>query len=230
MKEKTKIILMAILMVLSIASIVAYNLTDKETELTDAVKFKEEYEALNDVEVKDTEKSYTSMSLSENNPMYYASYEEVYDVLDKTGVIYLGYPECPWCRNLVPELISVAKKVNVSKIYYINMHDERNQLTLNDDGELITEKEGTEGYNTLVEKLSDVLPVYSGLNDDSIKRIYVPLVIFVKDGEVVDTHLGTLDSHTDPYIELTSDQKSELKNILTDKMLKTTDGTCDDAC
>jgi len=232
MKDKIKIILTSLLMILSIGLVIAYNSTDKDLteEKTDAIKFKEEYEALNNQEIESINKSYTSMTISENNPMYYATYEEVYDVLEGTGVIYLGYPECPWCRNLVPELIASAKKVSVSKIYYINMHDERNSLKLNDEGEIVTEKEGTEGYNKLVEKLNDVLPVYEGLNDDSIKRIYVPLVIFVKDGKVIGTHLSTLDSQEDPFTELTDDQKKELKSILTEKLLEVTNSTCDDAC
>lgn len=230
MKEKTKIILMSLLFILSIASIVTYKIVNQKEDTKDAIQFKEEYEALNGVTRENTDKIYTSMDLPTNNPMYYATYEEIYDVLEGTGVIYLGYPECPWCRNLVPTLIESAKKVNIDKIYYMNMHDERNKLVLNDDGEIETEQKGSEGYNTLVEKIKDVLPVYEGLNDDSIKRIYVPFVIFVKDGEITDTHMGTLDSQENPYEELTSEQKTELKNILVDKMMKISDSACDDLC
>ena len=230
MKEKTKIILMSLLFILSIASIVTYKIVNQKEDTKDAIQFKEEYEALNGVTRENTDKIYTSMDLPKNNPMYYATYEEIYDLLEGTGVIYLGYPECPWCRNLVPTLIESAKKVNIDKIYYMNMHDERNKLVLNDDGEIETEQKGSEGYNTLVEKIKDVLPVYEGLNDDSIKRIYVPFVIFVKDGEITDTHMGTLDSQENPYEELTSEQKTELKNILVDKMMKISNSACDDLC
>lgn len=230
MKEKTKIILMSLLFILSIASIVTYKIVNQKEDTKDAIQFKEEYEALNGVTRENKDKIYTSMDLPKNNPMYYATYEEIYDVLEGTGVIYLGYPECPWCRNLVPTLIESAKKVNIDKIYYMNMHDERNKLVLNDDGEIETEQKGSEGYNTLVEKIKDVLPVYEGLNDDSIKRIYVPFVIFVKDGEITDTHMGTLDSQENPYEELTSEQKTELKNILVDKMMKISNSACDDLC
>ena len=230
MKEKTKIILMSLLFILSIASIVTYKIVNQKEDTKDAIQFKEEYEALNGVTRENTDKIYTSMDLPKNNPMYYATYEEIYDVLEGTGVIYLGYPECPWCRNLVPTLIESAKKVNIDKIYYMNMHDERNKLVLNDDGEIETEQKGSEGYNTLVEKIKDVLPVYEGLNDDSIKRIYVPFVIFVKDGEITDTHMGTLDSQENPYEELSDEQKTELKNILVDKMMKISNSACDDLC
>ncbi len=227
---KIKPIIIALLLVFSLTTGIAYSLLNKEETKEDAIKFKEEYEALNNVTREGTDKTYTSMDLSENNPMYYATYEEVYDVLENTGVIYLGYPECPWCRNLVPTLIDAAKKVSINKIYYINMYEERNKLSLDENGNIITEKEGTEGYRNLVEKLKDVLPVYEGLNDESIKRIYVPLVIFVKDGEIIATHSGTVSSQEDPYIPLTEEQQKELKTTLSDYFLQISDSTCDTTC
>ena len=86
MKEKTKIILMSLLFILSIASIVTYKILNKEEDTKDAIQFKEEYEALNGVTRENTDKIYTSMDLPKNNPMYYATYEEIYDVLEGTGV------------------------------------------------------------------------------------------------------------------------------------------------
>lgn len=230
MKEKTKVILMGILILLSSISIALNNNMVKEKEKTDAIRFKEEYEVLNDKELGNLGKKYPTIELKENNPMYYATYEEVLKALDETAIIYLGYPECPWCRNLVPTLIDAANKTSINKIYYINMKDERNKLSLDANGEIETEYEGTEGYKKLVEKLKDVLPVYEGLNDESIKRIYVPVVIFVKDGEVINMHIDTVESQTDPLVELSKEQKSELKSILTDYMLEVSNSTCDDAC
>lgn len=230
--EKSKTIIIVFLLFFSLATIAIYKLSNKEEEVveTDALKFKEEYEAYNNQVNEDNNKIYPSMSVSENNPMYYASYEEIYKVLKGTGVIYLGYPKCPWCRNLVPTLIEAAKKVNIGKIYYMNLYEERNTLSLDKDGNIVVEKEGTEGYTTLVEKLYDVLPVYEGLNNDTRRRIYVPLVIFVKDGEIIGTHSGTVDSQEDPYIELTEKQKSELKNKLANYLLQISDSACDSTC
>lgn len=227
---KIKPIVIALLLVFSLTTGITYSLLNKEEIETDAIKFKKEYEALNGVELDGLDKSYTSMELSENNPMYYATYDEVYEVLDGTGVIYLGYPECPWCRNLVPVMIESAKKVGLGKIYYINMSNERNQLSLKADGTIETKKEGTKEYLTLVDKLKDVLPVYEGLNDESIKRIYVPIIIFVKDGEIIKTHTGTLDSQTDPFTELTEEQEKELKSTLSEYFLEVSDSACDSAC
>ena len=103
--DKLKIILMSILFIFSIGAMGVYELMNKEEDIkTDAVKFKEEYEILNDKEIEGTDKTYKNIEIPEKNPFVYASYEEVFDLLDKTGVLYLGYPECPWCRSLVPLL------------------------------------------------------------------------------------------------------------------------------
>ena len=45
--------------------------------------------------------------------------EEIFDILDGTGIIYFGFPECPWCRNAVPVLLDAAEEVGIEKIYYI---------------------------------------------------------------------------------------------------------------
>ena len=88
--------------------------------------------------------------------------------------------------------------------------------------------EGTEEYYELVEKLDSVLGEYEGLNDSSIKRLYFPTVVFVKDGEIVGSHIGTVDSQTDPSIALTDEQYEELKSLLAKNMTKLI--SCDGAC
>ncbi len=228
--DKLKIILMGILVLCSIGAMGVYELMNKEVILqTDANKFKQEYEALNDKQVVGREDKYPTIQLEEKNPFYYASYEEVDKVLNGTGIIYLGYPECPWCRGLVPLLAQASKKVGMEKIYYINMKEERNLLTL-EDGKIKEEKEGSQGYNALIERLKDILPIYEGLEDEEIKRIYVPYVLFVKDGKIVDTHTGTLDEQENPYIPLTEEEKTKLLSTLVDKMMKVAGTSCNSAC
>lgn len=221
---------MSILVICSIGTMGIYELINKEEEIkTDAVKFKEEYEAFNGKEVEGTDKKYSSIELLEKNPFYYASYEEIDKVLDGTGVIYFGYPECPWCRSLVPLLSQASKKVGMGKIYYKNLKEERNVLKL-EEGKIVEEKKGSENYQKLLQKLDSVLPIYEGLENDTLKRIYVPYVLFVKNGKVVDTHAGTLEEQTDPFTPLTEEEKTKLISILVDKFMKVADTSCDSTC
>lgn len=154
----------------------------------DAAQFKKEYEELNDKSVK--------MNIDEKNPIKYVTFDEVVDVLTNgTGVVYFGFPGCPWCRNVIPVLFEVAQTNNVDTIYYFNPREIRNS--------------GTDAYQKLVNILSDYLEE----NEDGDKTLYVPDVYFVKDGKIVGNHLSTVDSQKDPYTPLNNEQITELKNI-----------------
>ena len=68
------------------------------------------------------------------------------------------------------------------------------------------------------------MPVYDGLKDDSIKRIYLPTVIVVKDGKVLGLE-ETLESYSkrvdgNPYLEMNDSEKEELSNIFKDYYAK----------
>jgi len=206
-----------------------------QTNKTDAVKFQEEYESLNGKHDDKRNRDYLEVSIGKENPVVYASFEEVLKVLDNgTGVIYFGFPECPWCRNLIPSLLEAADKAGIEKIYYLNALEDRDVLELNDKNEVVTKQEGTENYQKLLVELDDVLSDYVLETDagkkvmTGEKRLYFPSVIFVKQGKIVGFHEGTVESQTDSKVPLTDKQKEELVGILTDYMGKTV--TCDGAC
>ncbi len=113
---------------------------------TDAIKFKNEYESLNNKLEK--------VNIKENNPIVYSNIDEVNNIIEnKSGLIYLGYPECKTCRDSVETLIEAAKQTGLKKIYYLNTKD----LDINDSK-----------YEKLKERLND----FKGIK-----------VIFVKDKE-----------------------------------------------
>lgn len=192
----------------------------------DEIKFKKEYESLND----DSKENYVSMKVPSQNKMVYSSKEEVLSLLEKgTGIVYFGFPSCPWCRNAVPVLIESAKEENVDKIYYYNALEDRNTLSLK-DGKIETKKEGTDFYKKLLEKLGDKASVYEGLEDESIKRLYFPTVVFVKDGEIQTLHESTVDGQKDPSKALTSKQREELKEIYVKGITSIYGKVCDEKC
>ena len=163
--------------------------------MTDAEKFKQEYEALNNNSVV--------MNINENNPIKYVNFDEVINmVTNGTGVIYFGFPGCPWCRNMIPVLFDVAADNNIDTVYYFNPSDVR--------------ANGDENYKKLVNILNDYLLE----NEDGEKTLYVPDVYFVKDGKIVGHHLSTVDSQTGPYTPLTNEQTKELENIYQDLFKK----------
>ena len=204
MKSSLKIVLCLVVFVIAIISIVFLKPESMAT------RFKLEYEALNGQKAENGS-TYMDVNISNDNKIVYADYDQIFDVLDGTGVIYFGFPECPWCRNAAPVLLEAAEETAIEQIYYLNNNDDRDIKILK-DGKVITEKEGTFNYNKLLEKLGDKAAVYEGLEDESIKRLYYPTAVFVKEGQIVDYIEGTVESQKDPYKPLTEEQRQELKD------------------
>ncbi len=228
MDKKAVIKIAIILSIFIIIGIILYFILDDNVTV-DEQRFKTEYEELNNKK-NDKGKKYPIVSIPKDNNVIYASFDEVMELLDNgTGILYLGFPECPWCRNAIQVLIETAKDNEVDQIYYFNAESMRDEKTLDANGKIVTTKKGTDEYYKLVDKLEDYLGPYEGLNDESIKRIYFPTVIFVMGGKVVGIHVDTVESQIDPYKKLTEKQQKELKQIYTNNINKIY-GTCDESC
>lgn len=222
---KKKIILFITLIILvGVISLVCIKLNGKdEKQVKDSIKFKEEYEKINDT-VK------PKVSLEDDNPFVYVSDEKIVDTLKKgTGLIYFGFSNCPWCRNAV----NVLQYVNADKILYFDLKDKRDTYEVI-NGVLTKTKDGTKEYYEVLEILNDILDDYE-IEDNSNtykvgeKRIYVPLVVGVLDGKIVGYHLDTveLNEGQSPYDLLDENQKNKLKLIYDEINLKVNSSACD---
>lgn len=214
--KKTFILLILVMFMVGCSS---SNGTSPNTN-EDALKFKEEYEALNGTS-NTNNVLYMDVEIADDNRFVYATQQEILDIFNGgTGVIYFGFPECPWCRNTVNVIDEAAKSVSLGKIYYMNVSEMRDTLTLDDDGEIVVEDEGSEFYREVLGLLGNYAPVYPGLNDDLYRRILVPLVVSVVNGEIVSSHMGTVDSQDNPYEALDETQYDELFSIYKDAFIQ----------
>lgn len=165
---------------------------DKPTTMNDTLKFKEEYEAYNGTQ------NLVTMDIKEDMTIKYLKATDILPLLKEgTGIIYFGFPTCPWCRNAVPVLLEAASTQGMT-VSYINTREIR--------------KENKEEMGKIIEYLSEYLEE----DEYGKKALYVPDVYFVKDGQIVGHHLGTVDSQTNPTIPLTVEQKEELTKVFTD--------------
>ncbi|MDY0280937.1 MAG: hypothetical protein RBR35_10300 [Salinivirgaceae bacterium] len=226
---KTVISLMLVLM-----SLVACNqqpaLPATELPASDQ-SVKNAFEALNGQTAANGQ-PYMEVHIPEDSLFEPINEEDALQLLESgTGVLIFEFPECPWCRNMMPVVNEAAKEMALSKLYTFNIREERNQITLGDDGALVTVNEGTEFYRKVLELLGESASVYDGLNDESIRRIYAPTVFVILDGEVISSHVSTVDSQTDPMIPLTESQRQELLDIYKG-MFEVISPVClpDDAC
>lgn len=146
--KKNVYIIFGILAVLIL--IISLSFLFKKDKMSDAERFAKEYD------------------FTVNNVFVYRNLDEINKILENgTGVVYLGFPECPWCKGYIPYLNEVAINEHLDKIYYFNILNDR--------------KNNTSGYKKTVQLLND----YLKYDNEGNKRIYVPAVIAVNNGKIV---------------------------------------------
>lgn len=195
--KKNIIVPLSILVLLIIAGLTYFFLLKKEEVTPDNVKFAKEY-----------------TKISEDNLFKYKTLEEVNKILTKgTGVVYLGFPECPWCQEYVKYIDEVSKSVGLDKVYYSNILSDR--------------KNDTEEYKETVKILSD----YLSNDDEGNKRVYVPSVIVVSSGKIVmfdDETARDTKGYDSPKEYWQSENLTALKTKLTDSFEKVKSNVCTD--
>lgn len=155
MKNKKIILISSIVFILLITLLVLF-LVFKKNKINknidkEKIKFAEEYKTTKD------------------NVFTYRTIEEINKILKNgTGLVFLGFPECPWCRGYVPIINEVAKKEGLEKIYYFNIYEDR--------------KNNTEEYQEMVKLLKGFLRY----DDEGNERIYAPSLIAVKNGKILE--------------------------------------------
>ena len=110
---------------------------------SDAISFKEEYEKLNRTK-SESGKTIRTISIDKNNPMIYKTEDDIVEMINnkETFIVYFGFAKCPWCRSILPNLLKVAKDLNINKIFYVDIFNIRDTQEINEEGEIITTKKG----------------------------------------------------------------------------------------
>lgn len=125
------------------------------TALSDAAKFKQHYS-----------------QAADDNRFVYVSPSEIKQIFEHgSGLVFLGFKECPWCQKLAPMIDEAAKAEGLTKVYYMDIR----QARANND---VT-------YQMLVEKLKD----YLAKDGDGNPCIFVPDVTALHDGKIVGRFL-----------------------------------------
>ncbi len=227
----------------------------QKSEITDAIKFKNEYEALNNTEVSENV-LYRTVTIDDNNPIKYVKASDIVSKMDnkETFVVYFGFDSCPWCRLIIEQLISSAKEHNISTVYYIDIKNIRDKYELDSTNHTaVRTVEGTEGYYQLLNRFNKVLDDYQPLTYTETKkvkgkkktvtntvkvdekRIYAPNVVLVNKGEPTILTTGINSKVTNPYVEPTEAEKEYTKNefdkifsVISDKTTTTSSNVCDE--
>ena len=223
-----------IITVISILIIIVSLTGCGKTKKTDALKFREEYMSLNG-EKNDYGKKNRSITIPKENPFIYQTAEELVERIEKkeSFLVYFGFAKCPWCRSVLEELIKALDDNDIDKIYYVDVLDIRDIKEIDEEGNIKTTKEATEGYKRLIKQLDEVLEEYTLTKDEETisageKRIYAPNVVSISNGKPIQLETGISEKLKDPYDKLTSEIKKYAYNTFNCqiKCLKEKSTTC----
>ena len=115
------------------------------------------------------------------------------------GIFYFGFPGCPWCQAAVPAIHEASQIVGVDILYISRSH------TIRD----------TEGWEEADAKMAWWLNEQIEMgwlyeNEVPIRpNIFVPHVVHIRNGVVVNNHQGTFEGHE----RLADDSLPELTDI-----------------
>ena len=171
--------------------------------LSDSLRFKMEYEALNYEQNDDGTNRYAYLSIDEDNNIVYLTYADLLDFIDNgVGLLYFGRPACPWCRLLVPHMLEFAKEADVP-IYYYDIEADR--------------AANNHRYRYLLSVFGDYLPTDTVTQneddpdfDPELKRVVLPQLFFMRNGEVQANVLMFQHEY------LSDDDSEKINQILSD--------------
>ena len=115
----------------------------------------------------------------------------------ETCVAFFGFANCPWCNEALP-ILNELSKANQQTILYVNTRPNSSV------------KSNTEipDYDLLLEAIGSTF----SLDDEGKHHLYVPFVVFVKNGEVVYYHEGTTADHDATERKMTQEEVEELRS------------------
>ena len=225
MKKKTIVILITIFILLGIITLFLIN--NKRYKNSDSIRFKNEYESLNNTIRASDGKTYNYVEIDYKNPIKYISVEESLSILEsKKAIIYIGANWCPWCRNMLKAMFDVAKDLKIDTIYYLTLDDDKSNYEIK-DGKLIKISDGSDAYYKLLDKLKEFLKDFElteGKNTypTGEKRIYMPFFITVKNGSIIEAKgiSRELEQGQNKYSENTEKQYQNLYSDFYDTFRK----------
>ena len=234
MKNK---ILLILLLIVGMMSLTACG--NKKEKMSDALKFKEEYESFNGE--KNDYFKYRDLSINEKNPFVYTTAEDIVKRIEneETFIVYFGDPECPWCRSVIEQAIESANENSIEKIYYVRIWNGFHNEILRDEYELKDEKpviksKGTEAYYKLLEYFDKLLEDYTltDENDNTVKtgekRLFAPSFVSIKNGKAEELIEGISQKQENFNSELNEEVIKDEKEIFNNFYVKTS--LCTDKC
>lgn len=130
-----------------------------------------------------------------------------------TALILYSYDTCPWCNRAVPVLNAALKAAGMKGVY-VDIYEQEIKDMDKDVRMAVIDK--------LYKNLDAVLDHETNPETGKVESaMYVPLVVAIKDGEILDHHTSLVESFEmkDEDTQMTDEQNAELKSYY-DRLIK----------
>lgn len=179
--------------------------TSNITPTEDALRFKKEYEDVNGMIREKDGMLFNNVDIPEQNPIQYINIDEFVDILNnKSGIVFLSSPTCPYCRASISSLLKAAKELKMTTIYYYDISKDENET----DSE--NEIQELKRYGIITE------------NEEGKNAWKIPQLLNIKDKKIVSSANGAmyeLENGQTKYDKLTQTQENDIyiiyKKVLT---------------
>ena len=173
--------------------------TSNITPTEDALRFKKEYEDVNGTIREKDGMLFNNVDIPEQNPIQYINIDEFVDILNnKSGIVFLSSPTCPYCRASISSLLKAAKELKMTTIYYYDISKDENET----DSE--NEIQELKRYGIITE------------NEEGKNAWKIPQLLNIKDKKIVSSANGAmyeLENGQTKYDKLTQIQENDIYNI-----------------
>ncbi len=173
--------------------------TSNITPTEDALRFKKEYEDVNGTIREKDGMLFNNVDIPERNPIQYINIDEFVDILNnKSGIVFLSSPTCPYCRASISSLLKAAKELKMTTIYYYDISKDENET----DSE--NEIQELKRYGIITE------------NEEGKNAWKIPQLLNIKDKKIVSSANGAmyeLENGQTKYDKLTQTQENDIYNI-----------------
>ena len=149
--------------------------TSNITPTEDALRFKKEYEDVNGTIREKDGMLFNNVDIPEQNPIQYINIDEFVDILNnKSGIVFLSSPTCPYCRASISSLLKAAKELKMTTIYYYDISKDENET----DSE--NEIQELKRYGIITE------------NEEGKNAWKIPQLLNIKDKKIVSSANGAM--------------------------------------
>ena len=142
-------------------------------------------------------------NLVSDSILVYKNIDEINQIISNdSGIVFFCIKENTWCNYYASYLNDVATANGIKEIYYLDIKQDRQY--------------NTSGYRKLVNSLEN----YLLKDDENNLKIFVPTVIFVKNGNILeyDNETSILTENITPNEYWTDEKISEFKMKITSFM------------